>query len=153
MRTRRLTAVFAFAAALAFAGFVVPAAHASTSPKKGCPANKTCGYATNAAFNNNEPTRVFDNYGASLEYLYYGGGGGTMLYWVNNSDAPEYSSEGSFLLEIPGVLCVYLPDPNDEQAPDTTEQITDGVQTTVIALGPTAASVDSPVEVGLADCG
>ncbi|MFF7635290.1 hypothetical protein ACFZB9_19355 [Kitasatospora sp. NPDC008050] len=72
----------------------------------------------------------------------------------NNTD-PLYSSEGNYVLEIPGVLCAYVPDTNDEQAPDSGEAINaqgDGVTVTVAQFGSTAAAADATTIALLSDC-
>lgn len=63
----------------------------------------------------------------------------------------DNSSEGNYVLG-PGNVCDYRPDPADEQNPGQTERLTDGNPVTVIAIGPTPQSVDSPVAVAPDNC-
>lgn len=70
---------------------------------------------------------------------------------VNNTD-PWYSSEGNFVLQVPGVLCVYVPDSSDEQAPGTVEDPADGASVDAVQFGQTAAEADAIAVVALSSC-
>ncbi len=86
--------------------------------------------------------------------------GGASAMRAGTVDAGEvhpgavYTSEGNYVLNVLGLVCVYVPDPLDEQAPDSVENNGDTVNpVTVLAAGPTAESVDSPVIVDIGNCG
>ncbi|MFI5778120.1 hypothetical protein [Nocardia sp. NPDC051570] len=73
--------------------------------------------------------------------------------FVNNTD-PYYTSWGNFVLSIPGVLCVYVPDTTDEQAPDTVETTgSDDAAIDAVQFGQTAAEADAISVVALSMCG
>ena len=145
----RRPAVLSAAALLAFAA-VPSIAQADTAGPAihGCLSTDVCEYSTSAAFDNNAPD-VVEPAKAS---------GRTSLptttapsYVVNNSD-PAYTSEGNYVLEVPGVLCVYVPDTADEQAAGQAEHTTDGQGVGVVQFGQTAAAADAVTVAALSSC-
>ncbi|WP_225727235.1 MULTISPECIES: hypothetical protein [unclassified Nocardia] len=142
--------------------FIVGTAVALASPGQpsvhGCPAGTNCTYATTADFNANRPTTITQeppqNAGitfAQLQTLNPGLDPGQDDLDVNNTD-PWFTSEGNYVLSVGGLVCIYHPDPLDEQAPDTTEPGDPAHPVSIVAFGPTAASVDSDIIVDIGNC-
>ncbi|WP_433662555.1 hypothetical protein ACQPW1_10610 [Nocardia sp. CA-128927] len=132
----------------------------------GCPSGSTCGYLTATDYSNNHPAvmarepttgtsaavRFSDTGDASASGRFEAGGSANNRVAYNFTD-PMYTSEGNFVLMIPGVLCVYVPDTSDEQAPDTTETLPDSRPITAVQFGQTAAEADAISVTALGNCG
>jgi hypothetical protein len=155
--TSRRFAVTAATAVLSL-GSVAGTAHADASqpPVHGCLAGDACTYDSPLAFDQSAPTTSIPaKINAQSLVALVNVGVQDIAVLANNTD-PQYTSEGDYALDVNVLglsVCVYVPDAQDEQAPDTTETIPDpSTPVDVIAFGPTAASVDSPIVVGIDDC-
>jgi hypothetical protein len=157
--------IFSVAAALvAGAGVMLVATAAHATASYGCPTGDVCGYASQASYDAGSPLLKLAS-PATIDGTYVGlADPAAGSVWENNTasaggaarpartaadNSGDYSSEGSFLLELGGV-CIYVPNQADEQNPGATEIGTTAVQ--AVALGTTSASVDSPLVVGLGNC-
>jgi hypothetical protein len=133
--------------ALALGGVTAATATAQAQPAEhGCPAGDNCIYNSQTAYNAGKPSQAL-----KVTAVYLGFPVTIVDTDVNNTD-PQYTSEGNFVLQIPGVLCVYVPDTSDEQAPGTTEDHADGASVDAMASGNTAAQADAIAVVALSDC-
>ncbi|WP_372412374.1 hypothetical protein [Streptomyces luteireticuli] len=146
-RTGKAAAATALALGLLTA--LTTPAHAQ-GPVHGCPSGDGCVYKTQADYNNNSPSAKLS---LKVTATYLGFPITIIDVDVNNSDAPAYTSEGKFVLRIPGVLCVYVPDDKDVQAPDTIENPADGAMVNAMAVGATKADVEAIAVVALSNCG
>ncbi|QIS21394.1 hypothetical protein [Nocardia terpenica] len=165
MNTTRIAALLG-ASTLAAATMLAAAAPANATPGMppvhGCPGGDTCGYPTESDFTNNRPVTVcpgiYCPYQCPGPQCPYSGHPDVFPIPVNNDVAivnntdPLWTSEGDFVLEIPGVLCVYVPGQNDVQAPDTIENPTDRARQNAIAVGQTRADVTAITVVALSNC-
>jgi hypothetical protein len=145
------------AAAALVAGPAVSASAAQPTAVDGCQAGDLCGYSSAAGLAAGGPAmrlRVAPETIARGPVLI--GWSGTLdeSAYVDNA-GPAYTSEGNYV-DFHGLVCVYVPDSADEQAPGGIDSQADATHpVSVIAYGPTAASVDSPVlvSIGLGGCG
>jgi hypothetical protein len=155
---RRTASVLA-AIALAAAGSAAasPAAHADTV--HGCPSGDLCTYSSQSDYDNSDIDI------ATLEKLEQGF---TLLQTasasavvVNNSSstALEYTSEGTVLVDTTNLyhfgldVCVFVPDPLDEQSPDSTEDPADGFVESGVGFGTTPAHANAARLLPASACG
>jgi hypothetical protein len=144
MRTRTLVMLPAI---VLTATLAVPAvAHAATVD--GCPKGDWCDYASKLSYYGGI---VMDSFSLGKPVpvgVYDTGAQG--VYAVADSST-EYTSEGHFVAEIPGVLCEYVPHAKDEQNPGTTQVVTvDHFH--AVAYGTSQSAVDSTSVVPVTDC-
>jgi hypothetical protein len=139
------------AAAVSAASLTMMTAAAHAATVNGCPAGNDCLYNSQGAYNAGSPSLTLK---VSATYL-----GNPILIVdtdlaadTNNTD-PAYSSEGNFVLEVPGVLCAYVPDSTDEQAPGQTEDPAGGTTVDAVQFGSTAAQADATTVALLSACG
>lgn len=145
MRTRAL--VMLPGAIMLAATLAVPVvAHAATVD--GCPQSDWCEYASKLSYYGGV---VLDSFsvGKPVPVGVYDVGV-QVPYGVADSSA-DYTSEGRFVAEEPGVLCVYVPRAKDEQSPGTTEVLPD-YRFDAVAYGTSQSAVDSTFAVQVEDC-
>ena len=158
--SRRFAATAA-TAVLSLGALAAPA-HASAGQPAvhGCPAGDACSYPTKAAYTTSKPSGRYNPSTIDYDVAILQLSSAVTLdppagnVYVDNTD-PEYTSEGNYVLSVDLLglsVCLYVPDPNDEQAPDTVETDPASAPVHEIAFGPTAASVDSLIVVGINDC-
>ncbi len=137
---------------MTFCAVLITAGPARAADVHGCPSGDVCLYTTQIDYDRSAPAASIPESPAAPLHVAVMPKAIALAAVVNNTD-PFYSSEGTVVLSVDHLVCIYHPDGNDVQYPDTIEDPADGHSVNAVSFGKTLSEVNADIVVDIGMCG